>query len=77
MEPAPNPVHKSGNRNIYCPYYEEYLDHAVEHRWQYWNCYECPHKLRQEPTSSIQTVRDPSPCYELPSKLHQEAMYGL
>ncbi|MBW1739646.1 MAG: hypothetical protein JRJ42_00765 [Deltaproteobacteria bacterium] len=75
MKSRPNPIHKSGTRNVFCPYYEKCLDHAVERRWRYWKCSECPHKLRQQPLSHNVTIHAPNPCYELPWKTYREIMY--
>jgi hypothetical protein len=72
MKQKPNPIHKSGNRNLYCPYYEGCLDHAVESRWRYWDCCECAHKSKQESITGIQTVSDPNVYYELPANIYAE-----
>lgn len=44
MEPIANPICKRGERNIYCPYYSDCLDYAVNHFWQHWSCSKCPYK---------------------------------
>jgi hypothetical protein len=44
MEPKPNPICKRGERNIYCPFYSDCLDHAVSQFWQYWSCFKCPYR---------------------------------
>ena len=72
MKPKPNPIHKSGNRNLYCPYYERCLDYAVESRWRFWNCSECAYKSKQESITGIQTVNDSNVYYELPAKIYAE-----
>ena len=41
MESKPNPICKKGERNIYCPFYSDCLDHAVEYFWRYWSCSQC------------------------------------
>ena len=41
MKPAHNPKHEKGDRNVYCPYYGDCLDYAIEVSWQYWNCSGC------------------------------------
>ena len=41
MKPGLNPVHQKGDRNVYCPYYGDCLDYAIEVAWQYWNCGDC------------------------------------
>ena len=47
MKPAHNPKHEKGDRNVYCPYYGDCLDYAIEVSWQYWNCGECLEKANQ------------------------------
>ena len=72
MKKRPNPLEKSGERNLYCPYYEDCLDHAIELHWQNWNCSKCTHRSRQQPLSIMGTVPDLEFCYELPSKIYRE-----
>ena len=76
MKSKPNPIHKSGTRNVFCPYYEECLDHAVERRWKYWNCTGCPHKLNKISLGYVRTVTDPNPFYELPLRLNEVVSRG-
>jgi len=71
MRPTPNPIHKSGTRNVFCPYYDECLDHAVERRWKYWKCSECPNKLRQLSPGHVRTIHDWSPYHEFPLRLSE------
>jgi hypothetical protein len=75
MELSPNPIHKSGDRNFYCPHYGDCLDHAVEHRWNSWECSECAYKSMQESTSAVCTVPGPDPCYELPLEIYGQVRY--
>jgi len=72
-----NPLHKRGNRNIFCPYYEACLDHAVEQRWRYWNCSECRHKLKKQPLMDMPAIRDADPSYRLPSRIYQQVLYSV
>jgi len=44
MDQKANPIHESGERNIFCPFYNDCLDYAVNGSWQAWNCSQCPHK---------------------------------
>lgn len=44
MEQKPNPIYKRGERNIYCPFYGDCLDRAVDQFWRYWSCSKCPYK---------------------------------
>ncbi len=67
MKETPSPVRKKGERNIYCPKYGDCLDHAVAHRWRYWDCSECSFKLIQEATQAVMTVNESNILYELPT----------
>ena len=49
MVPKANPLCKPGERNIYCPYYEDCLDYAVDSEWEFWDCSCCPHKVVHRP----------------------------
>jgi hypothetical protein len=77
MEPNSNPLHKRGNRNIFCPHYEVCLDHAVERRWRYWNCSECPHKLKKQPLMDMPAMRDANPVYRLPARIYQQVLHSF
>ena len=44
MDPKANPIRKRGERNIYCPFYNDCLDYAIKRFWQFWNCTQCPNK---------------------------------
>ena len=69
----PRPIRRPGSRNIHCPHYRACLDHAVKHSWEYWNCRDCSHKLKQESMTEIERPVDGSdPCYQLPSKIYGE-----
>lgn len=48
-----NPICAEGYKNIFCPYYSDCLDHAVEHWWDYWACLECQHKNKQVPVTYV------------------------
>ena len=75
MKPKRNPIHKEGDRNLCCSYYEDCLDHAVKHRWQCWNCSECKYKVTRQETDAVCTIRDSDPYYELPPKLSREVWH--
>jgi hypothetical protein len=47
MNQQANPIPKRGERNIYCPFYGECLDHAVKYSWQSWNCAHCAHNKKR------------------------------
>ena len=42
------PVHSRGDRNVFCPHYNQCLDHAVKFGWEYWACLDCGHKQEQK-----------------------------
>jgi len=47
MDQNQNPVQTKGNRNVFCPYYRDCLDHAIKSCWDYWACFECQYKQKQ------------------------------
>jgi hypothetical protein len=69
MDPKANPIHKQGERNIFCPYYNNCLDYAVKRSWQSWNCSQCPHKLIQSIAECEYEVNDAGPYYDLPPNI--------
>ncbi|MBW1784057.1 MAG: hypothetical protein JRL30_25375 [Deltaproteobacteria bacterium] len=44
MEIKGCPVPRRGERNIFCPYYGDCLDYAVQIQWHAFNCSRCPYK---------------------------------
>jgi hypothetical protein len=48
MDQNQNPVYTKGNRNVFCPYYRDCLDHSARHHWEYWTCFACHHKLKKK-----------------------------
>ena len=44
MVPKGNPIPARGERNIYCPYYNNCLDYAVQDWWDSWNCSQCAYR---------------------------------
>ena len=70
MDQNRNPICKSGNRNVFCPYYGDCLDHAAKLYWQDWDCSKCPHKLTQQPIKLDQMASSFCPYYELPLGIH-------
>lgn len=67
MEPNAKPIHEPGGRNALCPYYEGCLDHAVRHRWQFWNCCCCLYRAEREHLIDAPAVKDPNPRYRIPA----------
>ncbi len=72
MKSMLSPICRKGERNVYCPNYNDCLDHAVDHKWRYWSCSECSFKMIQERSYPVRTVDDSNICYELPSNFSQE-----
>ena len=70
MDQNRNPICKSGDRNVFCPYYGDCLDHAAKLYWQHWDCSECPHKLTQQPIKLDQMASSFGPYCELPLGIH-------
>jgi len=67
MKKIRRPLNKKGDRNVLCPYYSDCLDEAVEKSWRYWDCRECSHKTRRDPTIGFHwSVNDGVLFYELP-----------
>jgi hypothetical protein len=48
MNKERNPLWRKGNRNIFCPFYSECLDDAIEGSWEDWDCDDCRYKLNYE-----------------------------
>jgi hypothetical protein len=65
MDQKANPMPKQGERNIYCPYYNDCLDYAVRASWQTWDCSQCLHKLIKESITEYE-LNNTEPYYDLP-----------
>jgi hypothetical protein len=64
MDQQARPISKRGERNIYCPYYKDCLDYAVECSWPSWNCSLCPHKAMQAmPECEFEIINNQDPSY--------------
>ena len=44
----PNPCHKKGERNIFCPHYCNCLDFAIKKSWDFWACLDCRFKENRQ-----------------------------
>ena len=65
MKSCRNPVHQSGERNAFCPYYSLCLDKAIENYWEDWDCSFCPNRANQGAKPEIRlTVNDNIAYYE-------------
>ena len=51
MNQKANPIQEPGERNVYCPNYNDCLDYAVSSSWKVWNCSQCPYKLIKQSIS--------------------------
>ena len=69
MDQNPNPIRKNGDRNVFCPYYGDCLDHAAKLYWQNWDCSECPHKREKQALSQAPIVKDENALYYLPPQI--------
>jgi hypothetical protein len=62
-----NPVEKEGERNIWCQYYQECLDHVVEMEWRCWDCSKCQHHSNSKLYIEVMfQENDQSALHELP-----------
>lgn len=72
MKPRHNPVHKRGERNVFCPQYGDCLDYAVQRAWEYWGCSECQERnnegARPEPGLASS---DWSEVFDLPLEIYK------
>jgi hypothetical protein len=53
MEQNRNPIYTKGDRNVFCPYYSDCLDHAVKNHWEYWACLDCEYKPNERLVTDI------------------------
>ena len=65
MDQKANPIPESGERNIYCPIYNDCLDYAVSSSWLAWNCSQCQYKLIKQSIAEYVLDRTDS-FYDLP-----------
>ncbi len=74
MDHDQNPVHTKGGRNVFCPYYRNCLDYAVELKWEYWACLDCQHeKEAMFLTDVLLSPVDTDPYYSVPMSFHKRA----
>ena len=77
MRLSPKPIHRSGEKNIFCPFYTTCLDQAAKYYWQYWDCSECPHRLRKQAVVLHRNVEGLGPYCELPSRVSRHVRTGF
>jgi hypothetical protein len=72
------PIHKPGERNIYCPYYSECLDYVIQHSWETWNCSQCPCRFIQQPNTDYgYEACDTDPAYDLPLQVYGGGVWSI
>lgn len=70
-----NPIYKSGDRNLFCAYYCDCLDHAAMRHWKYWSCANCQSKLISQPSVlGPITTEETILHYNLPQDIYQKVI---
>ena len=70
-----NPVQRDGNRNLFCSYYDDCLDHAAKRHWKYWSCHNCEHRLKSQPgISGPVTAKETALFYTIPQEIYQKVV---
>lgn len=77
MDQQANPTPKRGDRNIYCPFYSECLDYAVEYSWQSWNCSHCAHNETRALPEWECEMHSNEPGDDMPSPVFLVTQKGL
>ena len=73
MKNNQNPVYTKGDRNVFCPYYRDCLDYAVELQWEYWACLACQHKKNEMFLADVLYFSvDTEPYYSFPRSFHKK-----
>ena len=66
MKQERNRIHKKGDRNVFCPYYGDWLDYLIKQSWKGWDCCGCRHRLTEEFWTDAQLINGDSPTdYDL------------
>jgi hypothetical protein len=69
-----NPVHTRGDKNVFCPYYGNCLDYAVELHWEYWSCLSCQHKQNEIfIEDALLLTKDADPYYSFSPNFYKKA----
>lgn len=69
----PNPIHKNGSRNVFCPYYDDCLSHAARLHWESFTCFECRHQMmHQSGVEGPFLTGDTSPYYTISSEVFRK-----
>jgi len=68
-----NPIHKNGDRNLFCANYSDCLDHAAVRHWKYWSCANCEYKLISQPAIHGPVTSDETPLYyDISQDIHRK-----
>ena len=74
MDQKQNPVQSKGNKNVFCPYYSDCLDHAAKRYWEYWACFECQYKREQKLNADFRLFSvNADPYYSISPSLYEKA----
>ena len=65
MEKTCKPLQRRGERNVFCPFYDRCLNHAVKESWEYWDCSDCQHKLDQGARPEMRLIASDSIEYSV------------
>jgi hypothetical protein len=74
-----NPTPKPGERNVFCPYYNQCLDRAVEEAWKTWHCSRCSHKVKVAGLQMLEGVGltgSASPSFTVPLAIDRMLQAG-
>lgn len=73
MNAKPNPIHRSGYRNVQCPLYHGCLDHAAKRFWKGWDCSNCYFKKMAEEFEEIICCEDSADLYySIPAQIFSD-----
>lgn len=64
-----NPVHRWGEKNINCPFYESCLDYAADRFWEYWDCRDCAYKFNHKAPSDIEFTIEEFTSHSIPNSV--------
>lgn len=77
MTQKSNPIPRTGERNIYCPTYNDCLDLAAKRYWETWDCSQCPNRAAHQAILDNDRMIDPTfTNYELPAELSIPSYVG-
>lgn len=61
LNPVKSSDYKLGQKNIFCPNYNECLDYAAKRLWPAFDCSQCKYKEDIKPLNIMVSVNDDSP----------------